>query len=530
MKFLKYFFIIAFAATLTTSCNDYLDVNQNPNVPQTAPAHALLPPMIQNAARAIHFDSRYIAKYNQWYFQNSAGNTWDLHGFDASSDNCGEVWRQHYWAIGKNVDLMIADATARNIPQYIAIGYALRAWGWQAVADVYGDAILKQAWDSSLNTFNYDSQEDIYKEVDRLCDLALTQVDLKGTTDPNLAAADQFYAGDMTKWKKFINGLKARNAHRLTNKSTYDADKVIALCDASLADNNDNALAPFLGSVSDDANFLGTLRNNVALFRQSAYIVSLLDGTNPVMLGARDPRLRLMLAPSATDTIVRGATNNTTAASNVPNLWGTYTAYTTAGTPATAAVSANAGVKGRYLFHDLAKYPMMTYSEIQFIKAEAALRKNDKVTALTAYKNAISAHVDFTTAYANLGSSNLITPITATQKTALMADTRLVPTVADSLTMDRVMSQKYIALWGWGLIETWNDLRRFHYGADMFKGQPVYSGFKLPTTFATANLGKPAYRVRPRYNSEYIWNLDALKKIGGDKGDFHTTELWFTKP
>ena len=92
------------------------------------------------------------------------------------------------------------------------------------------------------------------------------------------------------------------------------------------------------------------------------------------------------------------------------------------------------------------------------------------------------------------------------------------------------MLQKYIALWGWGLIETWNDLRRFHYGADMFKGQPVYSGFKLPTTFATANLGKPAYRVRPRYNSEYIWNLDALKKIGGDKGDFHTTELWFTKP
>jgi hypothetical protein len=73
-------------------------------------------------------------------------------------------------------------------------------------------------------------------------------------------------------------------------------------------------------------------------------------------------------------------------------------------------------------------------------------------------------------------------------------------------------------------------LRRFHYGADLYNGSPVFSGFRLPTTFASANLGKPAYRVRPRYNSEYVWNIDALKKIGGDLTNFHTTELWFSKP
>ena len=44
------------------------------------------------------------------------------------------------------------------------------------------------------------------------------------------------------------------------------------------------------------------------------------------------------------------------------------------------------------------------------------------------------------------------------------------------------------------------------------------------------NGGKPMQRVRPRYNSEYLWNLEALKKIGADKPDYHTVKMWFTQP
>jgi hypothetical protein len=519
MKFIKYSSFILFAALFMTSCQDYLDVNTNPNVPQEAPAHAFLPPIIQNMGRGIQFDTRAIGKYNQWFVHSTSGEAWDGHGYNAGSDFGGEVWRQHYWAVGRNVDLMINDARSRNIPQYIAIGYAVRAWGWQTIADVHGEAILRQAWASDRNTFDYDPQQDIYAEVTRLCDSALSYVDLKAINDPQFATADQFFAGDMTKWKKFINGVKARNLHRLTNKSSYSADAVIALCDASMASNSDNANVPFLGSVADDSNFFGTLRNNYGAYRASSYVVSLLDGTNPITQGARDPRLRVMLPPSsATDTVVRGGTPTLGTAANVPNLWGATS------NPATL------GIKGRYLFHDAARLPLMTYSEIQFIKAEAALRKGDKVMALAAYKNAVGAHIDFANVFANLGSSNNIVPVTAAQKTALLADTKLVPAVADSITMDRIMAQKYIALWGWGLIETWNDLRRFHYGADLFDGKPVFSGFKSPPALLSANKGKLAYRVRPRYNSEYVWNLETLKKIGGDQLDYHTYELWFTKP
>jgi Starch-binding associating with outer membrane len=524
MKALKYSFLLLLVAFSTVSCNDYLDVNTNPNVPQEAPAHLLLAPMYTSMARAIHFDSRMIGKYTQYWVHNTAGEVWDQHGYSAGSDNGGECWRQHYFAIGKNVDLMIDDARKRNLPAYIGIGYAMRAWGWQTVADMHGDAVIvKEAFNQDLLTFNYDTQELAYAESNRLCDSAIFYLDAKGITDPNLAAADQAYAGDLAKWKKFTNGLLARNYHRLTNKGSYSADKVIAFCDASMASNADNFLIPFNGTKTDDANFFGSLRNNLTPYRQSKFLVSLMNGTNPTMGGAVDPRLRLLLPQnSATDTVVAGVdpTFGLATGQVTPTLWGT------------TVNPASIGILGRWLFSDKAKFPMMTYSELQLIKAEAQLRKTDKAGALVSYKKAVDAHIDFANSYASISGNTPTTAITAAQKTTFLADTRIVPVVVDSLTMDRVMLQKYLACWGWGFLETWNDMRRFHYGADKFKGETVYTGFTPPTVgrLFTTNGGKLAYNVRPRYNSEYIWNRGALEKIGGYDVDYHTREPWFIKP
>jgi hypothetical protein len=94
------------------------------------------------------------------------------------------------------------------------------------------------------------------------------------------------------------------------------------------------------------------------------------------------------------------------------------------------------------------------------------------------------------------------------------------------LTLSMIMQQKYIAQWGWGFIETWSDLRRFDYSNTM------YPGFVVPdaTILFADNAGKLAYRVRPRYNSEYIWNIEALTAIGGFQQDFHTKKMWFHQP
>ena len=100
----------------------------------------------------------------------------------------------------------------------------------------------------------------------------------------------------------------------------------------------------------------------------------------------------------------------------------------------------------------------------------------------------------------------------------------MVPTNPASLTLSQIMLQKYIALFGYGALETWTDMRKYRYNPAIYatlNTVPTGSGL-FPD-----NNGKLPYRVRPRYNSEYVWNFASLQQIGGDLPDYHTKEMWF---
>jgi hypothetical protein len=168
----------------------------------------------------------------------------------------------------------------------------------------------------------------------------------------------------------------------------------------------------------------------------------------------------------------------------------------------------------------------MTYSEIQFIKAEAAFIKGDKAMALEAYKKGIDASIDFVNSNTVVSTTFPITStITAAEKAAFLANVNIVPAAAN-LTIAQIMLQKYVALYGFGLLETWTDMRKYHYNTDIYKTMTFTPNGGL----FVDNNGKLPYRVRPRFNSEYVWNFDALKAIGADKVDYHTEEMWFSKP
>ena len=524
---MKPLYAVALAGVLTaaTGCQEFLDVNTNPNGPTAVSANLYLPPMLHWLVTSPQFDGRFVGRYTQeWTLPGTALSTWDRMGYDPSSDNGAQQWRDVYWSLGQNLVDMNAKATAEQRWDLLGVGLILKAWGWQVLTDLHGEIIIREAFDVSRTRFDYDTQDFAYQEVQRLLDSAIV---LLRRTDGAVDAAylgrsDRIYNGNRLKWLKLAHGMLALNLNHLSNKTTgpftYDPLRVMAEVDSSFASNADDAVLGYPGTSTDfaDYNFWGRTRNNITAYRQTRFILGLMDGTQ---FGIVDPRMSRMLSP-APDGVYRGLDPNvvgfgalTDTLVQPQNFFG----YIGAG---------GLGLPARYIFGDKSKLPVMSYSELQFIKAEAAFKHGDQAIALTAYTNAIRSHFQFV----NDRNSEAGGPpaIAATTRDSFLASANIVPA---TLTISHIMSQKFIALWGWGHNEIWMDMRRYHYTEpDPVSLTQVFRGFAPPTNLYVDNSGEVVRRIRPRFNSEYVWNRDALQTIGGLDPNYHTIELWVTKP
>lgn len=527
-------------------CSKKIDeAHINPNASVRVPVESILPSLIGNmigssSAQGSGYgtgnDALYIGRYVQFWATNTANNQFDqMGGATGGSDLLGAVWAMHYYGQGENLNKMVLWATEEQKWDYVGVGHAIRAWSWLTLTNMHGEVILKEAFNASQRIFKYDDQAEVYKEVRRLCHLAIENLNKTGgnVSQANLAKGDAyFYNGDVNKWKKFTYAVLARSFNQLTNKpSEYQPDSVIHYANLAINANSDNATVKFqFGSGSTHtgtANFFGPARVNVGALRQTAFIANLLNGTNSRFSGVPDPRAAYLIRENTNGTY-RGirpnkGTDGLLAADQPRNFWGQ--GFTT-----TAAPSLDTGA--RYIFKNAVPFPVITASEVQFMKAEAYYRKGDKTNARAAYINGINLNFDFLTQLEYEQSVPTDRRITTASRAAYLANPVVVP-AAPNLTLSHIMLQKYIALYGYAAIETWVDLRRYHY-IDSEPGVPgqVYADFAPPTgnDLFLNNNGKWVYRARPRYNSEYLYNVEELSRLGALDLDYHTKEQWFSKP
>ncbi len=539
-----------FCAVLASafSCSKQIDdAYQNPNAPVRVPVETLLPNLIASMAgnyggHGTMNDIRYIGAYVQNFQFYLPLSVYDQMGYTNNSADVGQsTWRMHYYDIGQNNMKMIEWATEEKKWDYAGVGQAIFAWSWMTMTDYYGDIILDDAFHTEYITFKYNTQEEVYTHVRNLCVESLANLNKTGdgVSQANLAKGDAFfYNGDVNKWKKFVYGILARYYNHQSNKSTYKADSVIYYTNLSLATTDDNGLVKFTAnSLSASNNFFGPFRGNLGgtgttaptAIRQGAYIANLMNGTNSEFAGVQDPRAWYMLRGNTNGTIKGVAANKgqsvITANDRPENFWGVSQVVASNAAPATDA-------NCRYIFRNSAPFPILTTSEIQFMKAEAAFRKGDKPTAYQAYKDGISASFDMlsTTYNVNIPVGKEITPV---NKLAYMSNTAVVPATSAGLTLTKIMLQKYIAMFAHGAIETWMDMRRFHYSdLDAQTGAQVYKDFVVPSAgdLYVDNQGLTVQRVRPRFNSEYVWNILELQRIGATGLDYHTKKMWVTEP
>ena len=258
------------------------------------------------------------------------------------------------------------------------------------------------------------------------------------------------------------------------------------------------------------------------------------------------------------------------------NLWGTRSGY---------ASSGSYDGHGRWLYRSDAPYILMTAAEMQFCLAETYWKLNDKSSALEAFKRAVALDVEFTGSYlvpgapketgedadgnktyavgGNLPGGDVVTKAAYNTLAAeYIAGPYVNGMTEDEFTLSHIMMQKFVALLPWGSTETWVDMRKYHYDIKYTGDVPslnngwtlttvdqkwdtdptkVYKGYYLAPAqvedrmgkYNAENYGSPCYRIRPRYNSEYMWNkpaLDALKPIGGREVNYQCSIPWFAYP
>lgn len=558
-QYIKFLIGISVASSLAiSSCSKKIDeVYANPNAATVQPIEQIFPSLIgsitgSNSAAGSSYglggDALLIGRYIQFWGTYStssspvsptsanASNYDQMGGTVGGSDNLGTLWAAHYYGMGQNLNRVVEWGSEQQKWDFVGAATALRAWSLFETTNQYGDMILRQAFNTSLQQFTYEDQSEVYDSVRATCFRALDFLSRTGggMNASSFAASDFYFnGGDLNKWKKFVYGILARSYAYISNKGSYSPDSVIKYANLSCSSNADNIVCKFQGTViSGTNNYFGTFRSNVNTstfgVRQSAYIANLMNGTTPAFGGVQDPRAWYMLRPNTNGTF-KGITpwsgsSGLVAADQPESFVGT--AFGTSGHPYPE--------NGRYLFRDVAEWPVMTASEMKFLIAEAFLRKADNVNSRLAYIDGIKLNFDhlkdkYST---NVPAANLLNDAA---RDAYVANTGVVP-AASGMNLGKILLQKYIALYAWGVQVTWCDMRRFHYtDQDPFNpGQQVYVGFTPPsgTNLHSTNLGKLVYRARPRYNSEYLYNIPSLTSVGAypTNNDYHTKETWFSKP
>ena len=618
-------------ALSTTSCDDFLDVNKNTDAPDYVEGYLYLAG-IQQAYYGIYFDLRALCPLTQM-MGTSSYTSFANNYYSKASDAGGEAWRMVYWNQGMNLENMINQSEADENWTLAGIGYAIKAYSWDFLTKVNGEAPMKQAFVPGLLSHEYDYQDAIYDQVRVWAKKAIECLEKEDKTNygTRISQNDYIYGGDKAKWIKFAYAVIDRNLASLTNKNDFKQkyyDEFIDACNKAFASNDDNALVKITGGGADAAqsaynNFWGPYRGNLSnSYWQHDFAVQTMTGTMQIYneegnkithtiivkndkgedVEQTHPRFPYELAEKQIicDTLeevghfdprpllkLGTASGNDTTGVKDPKLFRKYyfkgSGFTSATGPIgqaenfwgrTEAITDAKDGEGRWLYSNGAPYVLTTYAELLFDLAEVQFKYGSKADAFETWKKAIAADMEFSAKY--IQKESLVTvggkvyhqgdKVDQATFKAMAQEYLNGPFVAglpmSEFSLSHIMMQKYIALFPWGASEVWVDLRKYHFDIAYTGDVPsfgngwdktlinqkrdddatkVYKGFYLApanvqgrrSAYNERNNGAPCYRLRPRYNSEYMWNLNnlkALKPIPGDADDYQCSIPWFAYP
>ncbi len=372
------------------SCDDFEDMNQNPNAPEsinynpelllTGVCKDMVNTMVNDGWGEGNIMAQYAAKIVFTAFDQFEWGT------------NGGTWRTIYTSAREAQNLLaIAEETGND--SYKAVSLILKSWMFQILTDVWGDVPYTEALKAKTGeifTPVYDSQETIYAGI--IADLE-TANSLLSESSLNAVKGDIIFNGDLDSWRRFANSLRLRALLRLSNVSSSInvASKIAEIVSNPtqhpvITSNDENAVLNYTTSfpnVHPKSQQSGHRVGSFDEYRMSETIEKVLEAHN-------DPRQAAWFAP--TESSVEAGTPDY---AGMINGMVDGNAYEYKGGPSNVS---KVNPEKFYFYPNSAQGLLLTAAEVQFIIAEAAVRYPSVAAvadAKTYYEEGIKLNFDY---------------------------------------------------------------------------------------------------------------------------------------
>ncbi|MDR2906673.1 MAG: SusD/RagB family nutrient-binding outer membrane lipoprotein [Bacteroidales bacterium] len=215
-KILNIIMVLGVAAVVATSCQKFLDVNKNPNVPTKAELNKLLTFAQSQTTYAVSPDGNYLTgMFSVFVHHMTVRESPNQYGLTPGNNvGIGNFWNLVYSYALPTYEQIITTAEEEKNFHYTGISKVMKAYTYMAMVDMFGDVPFSQASDPV--EFPYPQVDDgaaIYNACfallkDAKGDLATTTADGNNSLRPG--SADIIYNGDVDKWIALANSLMFR--------------------------------------------------------------------------------------------------------------------------------------------------------------------------------------------------------------------------------------------------------------------------------------------------------------------------------
>ena len=474
----KHFIASALIIFGTATCTDDFDeINENPNSPQSVGPQFLLTNVISVAAdQNAYFQGFRLANYLAQFAASVEFERIDRYEMGANSEYWNTIFR-----LQSDIESM-KQAEGSN-EAYVAVGDIMQSFLFSQLTDLWGDVPYTEALQARDGEFTpkYDTQESIYTDAETGILAVLQRAASVLESTSTVIQGDVMFNGDLEKWVRFANSLRLRYLMRISKRLT-DFSEIQTLADSGMLmeSNADNAVVPYLSAAPNQYPMFNAALGLYLEHRMTKTVDSVITLWN-------DPRVAVLYKPTA------NSMN-----SDTPEYNGLLNGQDRE-TIAEAGTDLNDISAFGTIFRDVpdgVDAQFMQYSETQFALAEAVERGFISGDAEAFYQNGIAASFEY---------YDVELPVN------YLAQEAVVLNGTDNL--NKIMTQKWLSLVSVGH-EAWFNVRRT--GIPDLQPGPD-------------NLNGDRYPVRYFYpESEQATNsanyLEAVERIGGD--DINSLGWW----